>query len=125
MSSRIARMSLLALALALCGSLAVHAADGEKPKGERGGRGGGPVKMLLAKADEYKLTDEQKTKLEALGKTLADKQAAGEKPDREATHAEIAKILTPEQLAKWDENMKAMREKRGGDKPGEKKPENK
>src|SRR4051812_4183953 len=85
MSSRIARMSLLALALALCGSLAVHAADGEKPKGERGGRGGGPVKMLLSKAEEYKLTDEQKTKLEALGKTLADKQAAGEKPDREAT----------------------------------------
>ena len=124
MSSRTVRMSLMALALALCGSLAVHAADGDKPKGEgKGGRGGGPVKMLLAKAEDYKLTDDQKTKLEALGKSLADKQAAGEKPDREAVHAEVAKILTPEQMTKWEADMKAMREKRGAG--GDKKPENK
>jgi len=114
----------MAMSLMLCGSLALHAADAEKPKGEgRGGRGGGPAKFLLSKAEDYKLTDEQKTKLEALSKTMADKQAAGEKPDREATKAEIAKILTPEQLAKMDENMKAMREKRGAEKGGEKKPE--
>lgn len=126
MSSQTVRLSIMALSLMLCGSLALHAADADKPKGEKGeGRGGrgGPVKFLLSKAEDYKLTDEQKTKLEALSKTMADKQAAGEKPDREATKAEIAKILTPEQLAKMDENMKAMREKRGGEKGGEKKPE--
>lgn len=128
MSSRIVRLSLMALALMLGGSLALHAAEGDKPKGEKGegkgARGGGPIKYLLAKAEEYKLTDEQKTKLEALSKSLAEKGAAGEKPDRDALKAEIGKILTPEQLTKYEENLKAMKEKRG-EKGGEKKPENK
>lgn len=119
MSSRTVCMSLLALALALGGSVAVHAADGDKPAGKegKGGRGGGAIKYLLSKAEDYKLTDEQKTKLEALAKQYEGKT---EKADRDALNAEIGKILTPEQTAKWEENRKAMREKRG-----DKKPENK
>jgi Spy/CpxP family protein refolding chaperone len=109
MLSRLARLSVIALALTLGGTLAVHAADGEK-KGEGRRGAGGAIKFLLSKAEDYKLTDEQKTKLEALAK---ENEGKTEKADREAMTAAIGKILTPEQLAKWEEARKAMREKRG------------
>ena len=117
MLSRLVRLSCIALALTLCGSFVAHAADGDKPKGEGRRGAGGAIKALLAKAEEYKLTDDQKSKLEALAKEYEGKT---EKADREALTAAIGKILTDEQKAKWEEARKAMREKRG-----DKKPENK
>jgi len=69
--------------------------------------GPGPIADALHNAEALKLTPEQKTKLEALGKEIRAKAEKG--GDREAIRKEamdgVKEILTPEQLAKLKESM--------------------
>ncbi len=103
--------------------------DAPKPEGRPGGPGGpgGPQRGEMAKerlnkiAEELKLTDEQKTKVEAAMKAQQEKMRgsreanANSTPEERREKAKVAaeemskkmkEILTPEQFAKWDKMPK-------------------
>ena len=121
----------LALAALVAGSLlagtALQAQDApkEKPPGGPGMRGRPNMEQI---AKDLNLTDDQKTKLKA---AMEDQQAkmkalredtslsqedrrAKMKEIRDAMQAKIKEILTPEQLAKWQEQMKQRGRPPGG-----------
>jgi len=87
-----------------------HAAD----KG--GDKKGGIVQLVLKHADELKLTDEQKTKLDALAK----EDGGGDKPKEKGGKGcggmeKIKEILTPDQMTQLKEIMQKERGKKKGD----------
>jgi hypothetical protein len=111
------------------------AGAGEHKKGDRPGpMGGGMIKFVLDHAEDLKLTEEQKTKIQDLlknakapGKPDGAKPGEGGAPPAEEKRpnprAELEKILAKEQLDKLKELQKAAHDKKEGGprKDGEKK----
>ena len=87
----------------------VHVEGG--PRGVRGERGRpSPERMIFRQLD---LTDEQRTRIEEILDSARPRYAAV----RESTRAEIDRVLTPEQRAKWkelEERFPARRRERAG-----------
>jgi periplasmic protein CpxP/Spy len=144
------RNGLSLLAVLTLGSLVAlaptsHAEDApSKPEAKHGPRPGGPggpgpgmMKERLNKmSEELKLTDDQKTKVEAIMKdqgekmrslwndasvSQEDKRAKMNKPS-EAGSTKIKAVLTPEQQTKFEtmqkENQERMKKQREGHKDG-------
>ena len=95
MSVKMINVLILSLVLAVVAMPKARAADEGKHKGNA-------VTFVLKHADELKLTDEEKTKLEALGKELTATPPTT-KEDKEAAMAKVTAILTPEQQAQLKE----------------------
>jgi Spy/CpxP family protein refolding chaperone len=125
----------LAAGSVFAGNLTLHAQDSTNtpstntpPAG--GMRGRGPGLDQIAK--ELDLSDDQKAKVKAAmddqrqkmqdlrsDSTLSqDDRNAKRKEIRDAMEAKIKDILTPDQFAKWQKMMPAMRNRGGGRPPG-------
>jgi Spy/CpxP family protein refolding chaperone len=103
----------------------------EAPPGGPGGQRAEAAKERLHKiAEELKLTDEQKTKVEAVlkeqqekmrgvrgGTSTREERMEKVKVAQEETNKKMKEILTPEQFAKW-EKMPQARGPGGGGRPG-------
>jgi Spy/CpxP family protein refolding chaperone len=117
MSSRNVVFSLI-LAAAFCvgATVSVHAGEDAPPgnakhKGQHAGGGGaGRVHFILKHATDLKLTDDQKTKLQALADSVKDAKPADEADFK----AKVEAILTAEQL----DQLKSLAPKRGEGKDG-------
>lgn len=97
MSSRNVVLSLI-LAAACCAgaTMNVHAGEeGAPPKHKGGGRGGGGLHFVLNHAADLKLTDEQKTKLQALADAPKDAKSGEDTGMKDKVEA----ILTDDQKA--------------------------
>ncbi len=98
------KKTLIAVALLL--PLSAYAGDKAKDKKDReGGPMHGPRMEHIM--EELDLTDDQRTRMQAIFRNHHDKMTAL----REQTEAEVSKILTPEQQAKLDKMKQKRREK--------------
>lgn len=139
MSSRLAGLYVAVACLLFASPLLRAEGEGEGGKGAGAGEhkkgdrpmGGGVIKFALDHAEDLKLTDEQKTKLQDLmknakapGKPDGAKPGEGGAPPAEEKRpnprAELEKILAKEQVDKLKELQKAAHDK-GPRKEGEKK----
>jgi len=114
--------------LALSPALSAAEKEGKQPEGRPGGPRGGPA-MGARLAEELKLTDEQKTKVQDLMKgqagkrrALRDDSALSDEQRREKvkammedTNKKMKDILTAEQYEKW---TKLREQGRGAGGPG-------
>jgi len=141
MASRAVVFSLMLAAVCFCCRFeSLHAAAGDAgsadPAGANGGHGhrhhGHPViQFILNHATELSLTDDQKTKLEELEKSLPEPQPGAHKPEAGAGAGEgekvkehtgevrekIESILTKEQIEKLKELMKEHHQKKAESNP--------
>jgi Spy/CpxP family protein refolding chaperone len=83
----------------------------QPPAGGGGGGGGGRGGMMAAMLDSLNLTADQRKKVDSISADSRTKMQAG--GDRQAIMQErttaIKAVLTPEQAAKYDKLMEAMR----------------
>src|ERR1041385_7531404 len=118
--TRLSLMALLAAAVALAYSPTVRAQDAKEGKdapkregGKGGGRGANMQERLDKMAEELKLTDDQKKKVEEVMKAQGEKMrglrdATPEerqekmKAAREEMSKKMKEILTADQFAKWE-----------------------
>lgn len=119
-------MAVLALLAAASGAEAQGGGGGGMGGGMGGGRGGDPAQMLQRQVDlrmaGITLDAKQKTTVDSLSKVMveaqakmmADMQAGGDRQAMGAKrmelntkfYADVKAVLTPEQQAKFDENVK-------------------
>jgi Spy/CpxP family protein refolding chaperone len=114
--------SVLTLALALTVCAKAYSAEGEKaPRGKRGPGAMGMMGGGVFLPRNMELTDEQKTKIEAIRKEareanekiLTDEQKTKMEDLRKSTRAKIMEVLTTEQKEKLEKAEKAMKEGKG------------
>ncbi|MEW6354693.1 MAG: hypothetical protein AB1696_00065 [Planctomycetota bacterium] len=104
------RVLVLACVLGLLCASAQAAGKGKK---EKGGEAKGGIGAVLAGLN---LAEEQKPKVDAAMATYQEKSKAAaskeeKKQARQEFEAELEKVLTPEQMTKYREEMKAQHEK--------------